>query len=203
MSPPCSRAIERATARPSPTPPVSGLREPSISDREVHLRAVARMHPPRLTIDLYRDRDGRPLNPRYGLHINPCIYDVTEIMLSQGSVALPNCVTLEPKAVHARRNYKRITDEVARMIEEGGAQPEEIYFVFLRNWEDSLVRFGGRQIPHKIGKDKSKMSYEDRTVTFGDNSIIRKIRSVGVFDYYLRLYSRLRDGRLERSFPNA
>jgi hypothetical protein len=186
------------------------MRDPqnsSISEREARLRAVARMHPPKLMIDLYQDRDGRPLTPGYGPRINPRIYDRTEVMLSQGSVALPNCMTLEPKAVHPRRNYNRITREVARMIEEGGAQPEEIYFmcseffVFVRNWEDFLVRFGGRTIPHRIGKDKKpEVCYEDRTVTFGDDSVIKKVKSAGVFDFYLRLYFSLRDGRLERAF---
>jgi hypothetical protein len=174
-------------------------RNSSISEREAHLRAVARMHRPKLTIELYRDRDGSPLN-RYGPHINPRLYDGTEVKLSQESVtvALPNCVALEPKAVHARREYDRITKEVARMIEEGGAQPEEIrfmcseFFVYVRYGEDFLVRFGERKIPYRIGKEKVRMCYEDRTVTFGDNSVIKKVRSVGVFDYYLALFNGLR-----------
>lgn len=94
------------------------------------------------------------------------------------------------------------------MIEEGGAQPEEIYFmcseffVFVRNWVDFLVQFGGRKIPHRIGKDQPKVCYEDGTVTFSDKSMIKKIKSVSVFDYYLRLYChQLRDGRLEHPFP--
>jgi hypothetical protein len=178
----------------------------SISEREARLRAAAPMHPPKLMIDLYQDRDGRPLTPGYGPHVNPRLYDGSDVMLSQGSVALPNCMPLEPKAVHARRNYNRIINEVARMIEEGRAQPEEIYFmcseffVFVRDSEDFLVRFGGRTIPHRIGKDKPEACYENRTVIFGDGSVIKKIKSVGVFDFYLKLYFRLRDQGLERSF---
>ena len=168
----------------------------SISEREAHLRAVARMHRPKLTIELYRDRDGRALN-RYGPHINPRLFDGTEVKLSQESVALalPNCLPLEPKAVHARRDYDKITKEVARMIEEGGAQPEEIrfmcseFFVFVRNGEDFLVRFGGRKIPYRIDKEKVRMCYEHHTVMFDDNSVIKKVRSVGVFDYYFTLYN--------------
>ena len=60
------------------------MRDPqnsSISEREAYLRAVARMHPPTLMIDLYRDRNCGPLNP-YSPHINPRIYDGTEVMLS-------------------------------------------------------------------------------------------------------------------------
>jgi len=171
----------------------------SISEREAHLRAVARMHRPKLAIELYRDRDGRPLN-RYGPHFNPRLYDGTEVKLSRGSVAfaLPNCVPLEPKAVHARRDFDRITKEVARMLEEGGAQPEQIrfmcseFFIFVRHGEDFLVRFGGRKIPYRIDEHKVRMCYEDRTVTFGENSVIKKVRSVGVFDYYLNLYYALR-----------
>jgi hypothetical protein len=136
-----------------------GPQNSPISEREAHLRAVARMHRPKLMIELYRDRDGRPLN-RYGPHINPRLFDGTEVMLSHGSVSLPNCMPLEPKAVHARRDYVRITNEVARMIEEGGAQPKEIrfmcseFFVFVRNGEEFLVRFGGRKIPYRIDKEK-------------------------------------------------
>jgi hypothetical protein len=33
------------------------------------------------------------------------------------------------------------------------------------------------------------MCYEDHTVIFDDNSVIKKVRSVGVFDYYLTFYN--------------
>jgi hypothetical protein len=169
----------------------------SISEREAHLRAVARMHRPRLTIELYRDRDGRPLN-RYGPHINPRLFDGTEVMLSHGSVSLPNCMPLEPKAVHGRRDYNRISNEVARMIEEGRVQPEQIrfmcseFFVFVRNREDFLVRFGERRYPYRFEQTKVRISYMDGIVTFGDHSAIKNVRSIGVFDYYLTLFYALR-----------
>jgi hypothetical protein len=42
--------------------------------------------------------------------------------------------------------------------------------------------------------------YENRTVIFGDGSVIKKIKSAGVFDFYLKLYFHLREGPLERPF---
>ncbi len=104
---------------------------------------------------------------------------------------MPNCVPLEPKAVHVKRDYDKITKEVARMIEEGMAQPEEIrficseffvfrraFFVFRRDGEDFLAQFGGVRIPCRIQKEEIKASYENGTVTLGD--AVLKVNSVGI-----------------------
>ncbi len=161
-----------------------------ISDEEAKRRAVARLHRPKLK---------RLYNPDRvvgGLY-DPRLYDGTEVVLSQGRIALPNCVPLEPKAVHAKRNYDKITTEAARMIEEGKVQPEEIrlmcseFFVFGRNGEDFLVQFGGRRYPHRIDKAKLRVCYEGGTVTLDGNVPIR-VKLVAIFDYYLTLYDALR-----------
>ena len=117
-------------------------------------------------------------------------------MLNQGSVALQNWWTMQPKAVHARRNYDKITKEVARMIEDGRVQPDQIrfmcseFFVCVRNGEELLVRFGERRHPYRIGRGEWRVSYADGTVIFEGYSRI-KLKSVGVFVYYLSLYSAL------------
>jgi hypothetical protein len=158
-----------------------------ISDEEARRREVAKLHRPRLKVPIY--------NPdRYGPLYNPRLYDGAEVMLSQGRVALPNCVPLEPKAVHAKRNYDKITTEVARMIEEGNAQPEEIrfmcseFFVWVRNGEEFLIRFGERRIPSRINKKKLNVCYVDSTIALDGNTPIKLKSSVAVFDYYLGLY---------------
>ena len=160
-----------------------------ISDEEARKRAIAKLHRPILK-RLY-------LPNRYvGGAYDPCFYDGVEVELSQGRVALPNCALAEPKAVHARRSDDKITREVARMIEEGGAQPEELrficsdFFVYARNNEVFLVRFGGRRIPYRIEKTKLIVCYVDSTVTLHGYRPIR-VESVGVFEYYFRLYSGL------------
>src|SRR5277367_6312535 len=142
-----------------------------ISEREAHLRAGASLHRPSLKLWLW-DRGDFP---------NPRLYDGIEVKLSQWSVTLPNCVALEPEAVRAKRDYDKMTGQVARMIEEGRAQPEEIrfvcseFFVFVRNGEHFLVRWGERTNPYRIDKDKVEISFETRTVTFGNNSNIRNV----------------------------
>ena len=81
-----------------------------ISDEEAKLRAVARLHRPKLRP---LDNSSRYADPydhrRYG----------TEVTFNNGSVALQNCWTMEPNAVHAKRRYFKITTEVTRMIAEG------------------------------------------------------------------------------------
>ena len=107
---------------------------------------------------------------------------------------------LEPAAVHSRRNYEKVTKEVARIIEEGRAQPEEIrfmcseFFIWVHNGEDFLVRFGERRSPYRINKDKLRVCYENGTVMIEGCSPIR-IKSVATFDYYLTLYAALCQGR--------
>jgi hypothetical protein len=158
-----------------------------ISDEEARLREVARLHRPKLRRLDKAIRRASPYDPRrYG----------TKVSSSQGSVALLNCWTMEPGSVHAGRNYTKIATEVGRMIEEGKAQPEEIrfmcseFFVWVRNGEDFLVRFGERRIPCRIDKDKLRVCYEDGTVTLDGYSPIT-VKSVAVFDYYLTLYDAL------------
>jgi hypothetical protein len=158
-----------------------------ISDEEARRREVAKLHRPKLK---------RLYNPtRYGPFYDSRLYDGTEVVLSQGErVMLPNCVPLEPKAVHAKRNYDKITTEVARMIEEGNAQPEEIrfmcseFFVWVRNGEEFLIRFGERRIPSRINKKKLNVCYVDSTIALDGNTFIKLKSSVAVFDYYLGLY---------------
>ena len=131
-----------------------------ISDEEAKRRAVAKLHRPKLK-RLYNE------NPYVGGPYDPRLYEGAEVALSRGRIALPNCVPLEPEAVHARRNYEKITKEVARMIEEGRAQPEEIrfmcseFFIWVHNGEDFLVRFGERTIPCRFNKDKLRVCYEN------------------------------------------
>ena len=136
------------------------------------------------------DNSGRYADPndprRYG----------TEIVLNQGSVALPRCWTMEPESVHARRNYQKLTKQVARMIEQGKAQPEEIcfmcseFFIFRRNRKDCLVQSGDPRYVYQIDKESLRASYEDGTVTLKGCSPIRP-KSVGVFAYYFSLYGAL------------
>jgi len=82
------------------------------------------------------------------------------------------------------------------MIAEGKAQPEEIwfmcseFFIWVRNGEHFLVRFGERRIPFRIDKPKLRLCYKDGTVTLEGYFPIR-VKSVGVFDYYLTIYSAL------------
>jgi hypothetical protein len=132
-----------------------------ISDEEGRRRAVAKLHRPKLQPLDNWDRYADPYDPRrYG----------TEIMVNNVSIALPKCWTMLPAAVHAKRKYRKITTEASRMIEEGGVQREEIcficseFFVWVRNGEHFLVRFGERRIPSRIDKHKSKVCYEDGTV---------------------------------------
>jgi hypothetical protein len=123
----------------------AGQRGEEISDEEGRKRAIAKLHRPKLK-RLYVP------NRYVGAAYDPCSYDGAEVELSQRRVALPNCALAEPEAVHARRSYDKIIREVARMIEEGGAQPEELrficsdFFVYARNGQEFLVRFGGRRI---------------------------------------------------------
>jgi hypothetical protein len=56
-------------------------------------------------------------------------YHRIEVEFGEAKIALPNCVALEPKAVHAKRRYGKITREAALMIEEGRVQPDEIRFM--------------------------------------------------------------------------
>lgn len=160
-----------------------------ISDGEARQREVAKLHRPKLRVPVY--------NPhRYGPLYNPRLYDGAEVVLDQQRIALPNCVTLEPVAVHASRDYGKITREVSRMIAEGNAQPEEIrfmcseFFVLRRNGEDFLVRFGERRYPRRIQKGSLRVRYESGTITFNDGPPIR-VKSVGVFEHYFDLYAAL------------
>ncbi len=159
-----------------------------ISDEEAKMRAVAKLHRPELRP---LDNSGRYADPndprRYG----------TEVMLNHGSVALPNCWTMEPIAVHGKRNYDKIVTEASRMIAESKVQPEEIrfmcseFFIWARNGEHLLVQFGERRIPYRIDKDKLRVCYKEGTVTSEGYPPI-SVKSVAVFDYYLSLYSALR-----------
>jgi len=103
---------------------------------------------------------------------------------------------MEPNSVHAGRNYKKLTKQVARMIEQGKAQPEEIcfmcseFFVFRRNGEDFLVQCGDPRYLYQIDRDSLRASYEHGAVTLKGYSPIRP-KSVGVFAYYFSLYSAL------------
>ncbi len=80
------------------------------------------------------------------------------------------------------------------MIEEGNAQPEEIrfmcseFFVWVRNGEEFLIRFGERRIPYRIHREKLNVCYVDGTITLDGNTLIKLKSSVAVFDYYLGLY---------------
>jgi hypothetical protein len=158
-----------------------------ISDEEAKRRAVAKLHRPKLKRLDNAIRPAPPDDPRrYG----------TKVSSSQGSVALLNCWAMEPESVHAGRNYKKLTKQVARMIEQGKAQPEEIrfmcseFFVFRRNGKDCLVQSGDPRHLYQIHKDSLIASYEDGTVTLKGYSPIRP-KSVGVFAYYFILYGAL------------
>jgi hypothetical protein len=105
-------------------------------------------------------------------------------------------MSLEPVAVHARRDYDKITTEVGRMIAEGNAQPEEIrfmcsaFFIMRRNGDDFLIRFGERRYPYRIIKGLLRVSYESGAVILaGDRTI--KVTSVGIFEHYFNIYSAL------------
>ena len=158
-----------------------------ISGEEAKRRAVARLHRPKLK---RLDNAIWPAPPddrrRYG----------TKVSSSQGSVALLNCWTMEPKLVHAGRNYKKLTKQVAHMIEQGKAQPEEInfmcseFFIFRRNGKDFLVQCGDPRYLYQIDRDSLRASYEDGTVTLKGRPPIRP-KSVGVFAYYFSLYGAL------------
>jgi hypothetical protein len=158
-----------------------------ISDEEARRREVAKLHRPMLKRLINPIQDGDFFDPR--------LYDGSEVVLSQGRVALPNCVPLEPQAVHAKRKYDKLTKQVARMIEQGTAQPEEIrlmcseFFVFRHNGRDSLVQSGDPRYTYQIDKTGVRISYENSTVTFGDDRTI-KVKSPGLFHYYLTLYER-------------
>src|SRR5271169_2466840 len=80
-----------------------------ISDEEAKWRAVSKLHRPKLRPLDNSDRYVDPYDPRRR---------GTEIVLNHGSVALPKCWTMEPNSVHAGRNYKKLTKQVARMIEQ-------------------------------------------------------------------------------------
>ena len=159
-----------------------------ISDEEARRREMAKLHRPKLKVPLY--------NPdRYGSLYNPRLYNGAEIFRNHEKVALPNCVALEPVAVHAKRDYDKITTEVVRMIAEDRAQPDEIrficalFFIMRRNAHDFLVRFGERRYPIRIGKERLRVSYERGTVTLNDLTI--EVNSVGIFEYYFSLYATL------------
>jgi hypothetical protein len=103
---------------------------------------------------------------------------------------------MEPESVHAGRNYKKLTKQVARMIEQGKAPPEEIcfmcseFFIFRRNGKDCLVQCGDPRYVYQIDRESLRASYEDGTVTLKGYSPIRP-KSVGVFAYYINLYGAL------------
>lgn len=158
-----------------------------ISDEEAKRRAVAKLHRPKLRPLDNADRYADPYDPRcYG----------TGIVLNKQSVALLNCWTMEPESVHAGRNYDKLTKQVARMIEQGKAQPEEIcfmcseFFIFRRNGKDRLVQSGDPRYVYQIDRENLRASYEDGTVTLKGYSPIRP-KSVGVFAYYFSLYGAL------------
>src|ERR1700730_16102951 len=158
-----------------------------ISDEEARRRADAKLHRPKLRPLDKRDGYADPYDPRrYG----------TEIVSNQGSVALPKCWTMEPKSIHAGRNYKKLANQVGRMIEQGKAQPEEIcfmcseYFIFRRNGKDSLVQTGDPRYVYQIDRESLRVSYEDGIVTLKGHPPIRP-NSVGVFAYYFTLYGAL------------
>jgi hypothetical protein len=160
-----------------------------ISDEEARRREVAKLHRPKLKVPIY--------NPnRYGPLYNPRLYDGAEVVQGRERVPLPNCVALEPTAVHSRRDYDKITTEVGRMIAEGNAQPEEIrficsaFFILRRSGEDWLVRFGERRYPYKINEGRLRVNYTGGTVTL-DESLTIKVKSVGIFDHYFGLYTML------------
>jgi hypothetical protein len=156
---------------------LSKERGEEITDEEAQRRAVAKLHRPKLRP---LDNSGRYADPndprRYG----------TEVTLNNGSVALQNCWTMEPNAVHAKRNYDKITTEATRVVAEGKVQPEEIrfmcseFFIWVRNGEHFLVRFGERRIPYRIDKNKLRVCYKDGTVTPEGYPPI-SVKSVGVF----------------------
>jgi hypothetical protein len=158
-----------------------------ISDEEAKLRAVAKLHRPKLRPLDNSGRYADPYDPRrYG----------TEIVLDDVSVALPKCWTMEPESVRAGRNYKKLTKQVARMIEQGKAQAGEIcfmcseFFVFRRNGEDFIVQCGDPRYFYRIDKTSLRVCYEVGTATLGRDATI-KIKSPGVFHYYLTLYDAL------------
>jgi len=103
---------------------------------------------------------------------------------------------MEPKSIHAGRNYKKLTKQVGRMIEQGKARPEEIcfmyseFFIFRRNGEDFLVQCGDPRYFYRIDKTSSRVCYEVGTATLGRDATIN-IKSPGVFHYYLILYEAL------------
>jgi hypothetical protein len=158
-----------------------------ISDDEAKLRASSKLHRPKLRP---LDNSRRYADPydrrRYG----------TEIVLTQASVELPNCWTMEPAAVHRGRNYKKLTKQVAHMIEQGKALDGEIcficseFFIFRRNRKDYLVQSGDPRYVYQIDKQSLRASYVDGTVTLKGYSPIRP-KSVGVFAYYFSLYGAL------------
>jgi hypothetical protein len=158
-----------------------------ISDEEARLREVAKLHRPKLSPLDNGDRYADPYDPRrYG----------TEIVLNDVSVALPNCWAMQPAAVHAKRKYSKITTEAFRMIEEGGVQREEVcficseFFIWVRNGEHFLVRFGERRVPYRIDKHKFKVCYEHGTVILEGYPPIR-LKPIGAFAYYFTLYGAL------------
>ena len=158
-----------------------------ISDEEAKRRAASKLHRPKLMPLDNSIRSADPHDPRrYG----------TQIALNQGSVALPKCWTMEPESVHAGRNYQKLTKQVARMIEQGKAQPEEIrfmcseFFICRRNGKDFLVQTGDPRHVYQIDRESLRASYEDGTVTLKGYSPIR-LKSVGVFAYYFILYGAL------------
>jgi hypothetical protein len=164
-----------------------------ISDEEARRREVAKLHRPKLKVRLY--------NPdRYGPLYNPRLYDGAEVVQGRERVPLPNCVALEPSAVHSKRDYDKITTEVARMIAEGNAHPEEIrllcsaFFILRRSGEDWLVRFGERRYPYKINEGRLRVNYTGGTVAL-DESLTIKVKSVGIFDHYFDLYTKLEKHR--------
>jgi hypothetical protein len=167
-----------------------------ISDEEARKREVAKLHRPTLKVPIWN----RDLYDRWSF--NPSLFRGSEIALNQQRISLPFCVALEPFAVHAKRDYDKITTEVGRMIAEGLAQPEEIrlmcsaFFVLRRNGEDFLVRFGERRYPYRIGKERLRVSYENDTVTLSGNLL--KVKSVGTFEYYFHLYTMLVGSRRDR-----
>jgi hypothetical protein len=158
-----------------------------ISDEEAKRRAVAKLHRPKL----------RPLD-NSGRYADP--YDPrrcgTEIVLDDVSVALPKCWTMEPESFRAGRNYKKLTKQVARMIEQGKAQAGEIcficseFFIFRHNGKDYLVQSDDPRYVYQIDKESLRASYVDGTVTLKGYSPISP-KSVGVFAYYFNLYDAL------------
>jgi hypothetical protein len=84
----------------------------------------------------------------------------------------------------------------SRMIEERGVQRGEIwlmcseFFIWVRNGEHFLVRFGERRFPYRIDKPKFKVCHQDGTVILEGYPPIR-LKSIRVFAYYFALYGAL------------